>query len=283
MDLHLYLTRVKEIITANKKTAIACGSSAILLIAGLGFFTFFSMDAKPQADDVELAAFPVVVPTMGWGFALDTLQLARTEIKNGQSLSDILDNYGISGNERQLMIERAGEVFDLLSMRAGKPLITLSRDSTKAIDYLIYEPSVYEYIVLELTGAQRVYRVERPVTTQIETAAGIIDASLWQAMVDRGYSYELTDKMEDALQWSIDFHHLQANDSFRLLYERQYIEGEPTGVGRVLAAAYTTADTTFHSIYFEGPTAETTGYYDLNAKPMNAGFLKAPVKYSRIS
>jgi murein DD-endopeptidase MepM/ murein hydrolase activator NlpD len=283
VDLHKSLTHVKNAILANKKTAITLGSSALLLIACLGFFTFFSMDAKPETEDrVQLSAFPVIVPTMGWGFALDTLQLARTEIQSGQSLSDILDTYGLSGNERQLMIERAGEVFDLLGMRAGKPLIALSRDSSQVVDYLVYEPSVYEYIVLELTGDQKVYRTERPVMTQVETAAGIIDASLWQAMVDRGYSYELTDKMEDALQWSIDFHHLQPNEAFRLVYERKYIEGEPIGVGQVLAAEYTTADTTFHSIFFEG-TMETTGYYDLNAKPMNAGFLRAPVKYSRIS
>jgi murein DD-endopeptidase MepM/ murein hydrolase activator NlpD len=103
-------------------------------------------------------------------------------------------------------------------------------------------------------------------------------------MVDRGYSYELTAKMEQALKWSIDFHHLQKDDEFRLVYEQDYVEGKAVAVGNVMAAQYTTADTVFHSIYFDnGAESKETGYYDLAGKPMNAGFLKAPVEYARIS
>ena len=59
-------------------------------------------------------------------------------------------------------------------------------------------------------------------------------------MVDNGLSWDLTSKMEDALQWSIDFYHIQKNDSFRLVYDQTYLEDKKGGVDRVQAAHYKT-------------------------------------------
>lgn len=251
-------------------------------LISLGFYSQNQEAARPQKG-FELSSFPVTVPTMAWGFAIDTLQVDQSNIGEGQSLSDLLLAAGCSNDQMQQLIINARDVFDLRSMRAGKPLIKLSKDSTQAIDYLIYEPSAYSYIVFELKDDQSVWETKRDVITKVVTAAGIIEGSLWNAMIDRGYSYELTAKMEDALQWSVDFHHLQVDDEFRLIYEQDFIEGEPVAVKNVIAAQYKTGDTFFHSIYFDNGDPEVTGYYSLEGKPMNAGFLKAPVKYARIS
>jgi murein DD-endopeptidase MepM/ murein hydrolase activator NlpD len=198
----------------------------------------------------------------------------------------MLTELGLEPLDRQSVIDHASEVFDLLTLRAGKQYAVLARDTLQGADYLIYEPSVYEYIVFNLKGDHEVQKVKREIVTETRTAAGTIETSLWQAMVDNGYSFELTAKMEDALQWSIDFHHLQPADEFRLVFEQDLIEGQPVAVRAVQAASYRTADTIFYSFHFEspeGPQAEETGYYDEEGRPMNAGFLKAPVKYSRIS
>ena len=66
----------------------------------------------------------------------------------------------------------------------------------------------------------------RPITTKTKTSAGAIETSLWNALTDNGMSFELSSKMEDALQWSIDFHHLQKGDEFKLVYDQNFIEGE---------------------------------------------------------
>lgn len=254
---------------------------ALLALATLG--GFYSQQEEEIQPGIALSSFPVTIPTMGWGFALDTLQVRESLIDNGQSLSDILSTHQLDAERAYQLITNAGEVFDLRTMRAGKPIISLAKDSTQAFDYLVYEPSAYEYIVFELKDDLRVWKTEREVTTKTQVAAGIIEGSLWNAMIDRGYSFELTAKMEDALQWSIDFHHLQKDEEFRLVYEQDYIEGEPIAVGQVIAAEYRTADTVFHSIFFDNGPTDETGYYDLTGKPMNAGFLRAPVKYARIS
>ena len=118
-------------------------------------------------------------------------------------------------------------------------------------------------------------------TSMQKVSAGSIESSLWNAMVDNGMSFELTARMEDALQWSIDFHHLQKGDQFKLVYDENYIEGKPVGVGQVHAAYYKNFDNEYYAIYY--PEGKHQGYYDLEGRPMKAFFLKAPVKYSRIS
>lgn len=291
MDLIELSTRLRERATRAKRiTAIYWRRNrrlfswmgiALVTLATLG--GFYSQQEEEIQPGISLSSFPVTVPTMGWGFALDTLQVREELIANGQSLSDILSANQMDAERAYQLITNASEVFDLRTMRAGKPIIALAKDSTQAIDYLVYEPSAYEYIVFELKDDLKVWKTEREITTDVQVAAGIIEGSLWNAMIDRGYSFELTAKMEDALQWSIDFHHLQKDEEFRLVYEQDYIEGEPVAVGQVIAAEYRTADTVFHSIFFDNGHTEETGYYDLTGKPMNAGFLRAPVKYARIS
>ncbi len=266
---------------AQRKGFINLGAIVFGALLTLGFYSQ-NKDGEIQ-QGVDLASFPITVPEMAWGFAMDTLQQSQGSIQSGQFLADILIAQGVEGQDIQTLVQNASEVFNLLGMRAGKPLIQLSKDSTQAIDYLIYEPSVYEYIVFDLQNDLSVKKVKRPIKTVTESAAGIIKGSLWNAMVRRGYSYELTSKMEDALQWSVDFHHLQKDDEFRLIYEQDYVDGKAVGAGQVLLAAYKTADTVFYSLYFDGDVKDAVGYYDLDGKPMNAGFLRAPLKYSRIS
>ena len=260
-----------------------------LVAAGLACGTLLFLFTKQQnlqtsiasAEKVELSSFPITIPTIKYGFAIDTFQVVEDEIKSNQFLGDILSKYGVDYVSIEQLVQNAKPVFDIRHIRVGKPYMILAKDTTQRADYFIYEPSVYEYYVFHLKDDLKVEHVERPVTTEIQTMDGTINASLWQTMVDNGVSYELTAKMEDALQWSVDFYHVQKGDHFELIYEQNYIEGQKVGVGQVKAAHYTTGPTQFQAYWYENEKFQ--GYYDEKGRPMKKTFLKAPVKYSRIS
>jgi murein DD-endopeptidase MepM/ murein hydrolase activator NlpD len=264
-----------------------------LLLTGLALGTYlvFSNSQKSNIEaslsgieNVELSSFPMVIPTMKYGFAIDTFQVTEAIIEPNQFLADLLQQYNIDYLTVEKLATNAKDVFDIRHLRAGKPYTILSKDTTQAADYFIYEPSVYEYIVFDLKNDLQVKRVERPINKEVKTASGVVESSLWQAMTDNGLSYELTAKMEDALQWSVDFHHIQKGDAFNVVFEQNYIEGKPVGVGNVYAAHYQTLGNEFYAVWFdETEDVKIHGYYDLEGRPMNKGFLKAPVKYSRIS
>ncbi len=230
---------------------------------------------------VALGALPIVIPNLKYGFALDTFQhVKNAEIQNGQFFGEILSDAGMSYLDIEKMVQNADTLFDVKQFRVGKEYMLLSKDTAQGYEYFIYEPNVYNYTVFDLKNLS-VTKSERPITTNVEASKGAIESSLWNAMTDAGLSYNLTAKMEDALQWSVDFHHVQKGDEFKLIYDQDYIEGERVGAGKVHAAWYKTSGNEYNAFYFDHP--EHGGYYDAEGRPMNKGFLKSPVKYSRIS
>lgn len=233
-----------------------------------------------EANEPELGAFPIVAPTLKWGFAIDTFLLSENVIDNNQFFGDVLSAEGVDYVTIEALVRAAEDVFDVRNWRVGKPYFFLSKEGKEQPDYLIYEPSVFVFYVFDITN-KKVKRVERPITNVAKTSSGVIESSLWNAMIDGGMSYELADKMEDALQWSIDFHHTQKGDQFKLYYDEQIIDGDVVGIGNLHAALYKSGDTEFNAIYFEDE--KHPGFYDVEGRPMNKGFLRAPVKFSRIS
>lgn len=265
-----------------------------LLLAGLVLVLYFVGDLIEQkskignaasaslheATKVDLGAFPILTPNMRWGFALDTFTVREEKIKANQVLGSVLNSCGLSPQDIDQLVQKLNGRFEYKSWRTGKGYAVLSKPGQATADYIIYEPNAYEYYLFDLKNLD-FELVKRPVIKETITAEGMISSSLWKAMTDAGMSFELADKMEDALQWSVDFHHTQANDKFKLLYEQDFVEGKKANVGRLFAAHYQTGDQEFHAIYFEDK--EHPGYYDLEGRPMNKGFLKSPVKYARIS
>lgn len=264
-----------------KNVSIALGMLLLTVLVSYFWSTYStSKNMTSKVNLTTIGAFPVQIPTFKYGFALDTFMVSEDVIQSNQFLADILLKHNVDYLTIDELAKSTKEVFDVRNLRALKPYTILSKDTSRAADYFIYEPSVFYYVVYDLKN-RTAKKVERPISTKVENASGVIESSLWNTMTDNGLSYELAAKMEDALAWSIDFHHIQKNDRFKLVYEQQYIDGEKVGIGAVKAAYYKNYDNEYYAIAFENE--RHNGFYDLEARPMEKAFLKAPVKYSRIS
>lgn len=237
----------------------------------------------PPAPALSAAAFPITAPTLRFGLAIDTLTLRVDTIQEGQTLSDMLQDLGLDNQQTFDAANRFNSLLDVRVLRAGRTYTIIDDADTPGPDFLAYQPSIYEYIRLDLQESGLDERQELPVITHLELAAGEIESSLWNAMTDAGMSYALTDRMEDALQWSVDFYHVQPNDKFQLFYEKKEVEGETAAPGRVLAARYSTSGDDIYAFWYESPDSTYSGYFGLNGEPMKSTFLKSPVRFSRMS
>ena len=273
----LIKSTLKRIKPERKSTKLI--STSAVLAAFSAFFLLPNI-FTPQKAALPLSGFEVEAPTVHYGFALDTFEVAKGVIENNQFLSDLLSEQGLSAQDIDVLAKNTKETFDARNIRSGKPYMVLKNQETGTPEYFIYEPSQYNFLVYDLEALDAKF-VQRPIEKKIETASGVINTSLWDAMVGNGYSFDLAVRMEDALAWSIDFHHILQGDRFKLIYEQEYIEGEKVGVGMILGAYYKNGDNEYHAIYFENDIHG--GYYDLEGRSMEKAFLKAPVKYSRIS
>jgi murein DD-endopeptidase MepM/ murein hydrolase activator NlpD len=87
--------------------------------------------------------------------------------------------------------------------------------------------------------------------------------------------------MSDVYAWTIDFYGLQKGDHFKVIYEELYVDSAYIGTARILASEFTSSGKDFYAFYFEQDSIR--GYFDDVANSMRKSFLKAPLKFSRIS
>ena len=104
-------------------------------------------------------------------------------------------------------------------------------------------------------------------------------------MDNEGLNGYLAFEMADIYAWTIDFFRLQKNDKFKLVYEQLYINDTiPVGIGEVKAAYFEHGGKPFYAFKFlADSTLGIPDYFDDETNNLRRQFLKAPVKFSRIS
>jgi murein DD-endopeptidase MepM/ murein hydrolase activator NlpD len=237
--------------------------------------------AQVKTQNVFASPITTPRPTVKYGFVFDNYEVTEGEIQKNEFLGDLLQRHQVEYTQIDKLARKSMDVFDVRKMRVGKSYTILAEGKGKPARYMIYEPSVFEYIIYDLSGETDAKVVKRPVVLATKENAGIVTASLWNAIVDNGMSYEIAAKMETALAWQVDFHHIRKGDRFKLIYEEQYIDGKAVGVGEIKAAYFRNGDKEFNAYYFEDE--KHNGYFDDEGRPMKKGFLQSPVQYARIS
>ncbi len=230
----------------------------------------------------ELSAFSFFEPQQDYELLLDTFHLVQAEIQENQFLADILLPHNVSYQTIHNIAEVSEEVWSVKQLRPNKAYTIVKKDGSDTPDFFIYEPSVYKYVIYDLKNPDQTRLVEREITKKVNQSSGIIKDNLWFAMKDGGMRYDLIDRMEDAFEWSVDFHHLQKGDKFKLIYEEDYIEGEFVGYGNLIGAVFQNELNDYYAVYYENEKHK--GFFDLKGQPMKKAFLKSPIKFGgRIS
>lgn len=222
-----------------------------------------------------------------YGVCIDSLDVYRSEVKQGETLSTLLDKYGVSQTRVNQMVVSSKEIFDERTFRGGNKYAILSTpDSLSEVKYFIYEINRIDYIVYNLSDTITAAKGAKDVVTNRLHKEGVIESSLWNAMVDQGVNATLATSLSDVYQWSIDFFAIQKGDRFNVVYEEQFVEDKSIGIGTIYGAIFEHGSSNHYAIRFEyeDDKGETVvGYWDEEGKSLRSMFLKAPLNYSRIS
>ncbi len=241
--------------------------------------SFFPFQLNTQ---IKLGDFPVAIPTIQYGFVMESYEAKEAKVENNLTLGKLLSDSGVPFPAIQRLVDNCKGVFNVNSeFRVDKSYMLLSDKKSKEPLHLIFQPNVYEYVVFNLKNDFKVERIEKPIEIRNKEVQGVINSTLWETLVTQGISFEAAAKMEDALQWNVDFSHTQKGDQFKMIYDQKYIEGEEVGVGQVHAAYYNREGKESYAIWFDD--GEHKGFYDLEGRAITSNFLKSPVKYTRIS
>jgi murein DD-endopeptidase MepM/ murein hydrolase activator NlpD len=119
--------------------------------------------------------------------------------------------------------------------------------------------------------------------TRVTLRAGEIRSSLFGAADEIGLPDAITMALADIFGGDIDFHHdLRQGDRFIVVYETRYVDGEPIGTGRVMAAEFVNRGATFRAFLWRAPDG-SEGYYTDDGRSTKKAFLRSPMEFSRVT
>ncbi len=202
-------------------------------------------------------------------------------IKPGDTISSLLGDLLSPGKINELAL-KCREVHPLSTIAAGQPYkISLKDGSLKRFSYDI--DSNDKLIICCELDEFTISKEPIEYTVKQVAVRGTIESSLFQAVVNSGESESLAIQLADIFAWDINFFNdIQEGDTFEILVEKRFRNGQPADNGRLLAANFTVQDKTYQAFYFRDGN-QPPGYYDSKGCSLRKAFLKAPLSYSRIS
>jgi len=202
------------------------------------------------------------------------------KVKSGDSLAKILRRLGYSartthniakakGNNTKLLQKlNIGDKLHIAKNKEGK-LVSISYPLNKTETLLInWEKDHYQS-----------HKESKTVEIRQATAHGVIKSNFWNAGIEAGLDDGQIINLANIFGWDIDFAmDIRKNDSFHVVYEEQYLDGEFIGTGKILAAEFINQDDPYQAIRFTDDE-----FYSANGKSMRKAFLRAPVNFRYIS
>lgn len=273
------IIKARDIIR-HHKTGLIVLAIAGLLIVFRSVVLFYSSVTLNNLEKIETPQ-----PTLLYGIPVDSLHVETGRLRPGQTLSGLLMDRGISPQMIDSLSRQAISILPPKNLKAGQPYTFISTaDSMHKPLYFIYENNPVSYTIFYLDGKLGARRVEKEINIEKAWLSTKIESSLWEALSKNENETELALALENVFGWSLDFFALQKGDEFAAIYEKQFCEGNTIGTGRVLAARFTRKDQEIWAFYYDpDSTGNYAGYYNEKGENMKRAFLKAPLKYARIS
>ncbi len=121
--------------------------------------------------------------------------------------------------------------------------------------------------------------LKKEVELRSQFASAAIRSNFWSAGIEAGLSEAQIMNLAGIFGWDIDFAlDIRAGDSFSVLYETQYVDGEFISNGNIVAAQFQNQGHLYQAV------RHTDGnYYKPDGASMRQAFLRAPVSFQYVS
>jgi len=204
-------------------------------------------------------------------------------VRAGQSLSDIFHEQGLGATDLQRALDSQGDASALRHIRPGQEF-AFSMDATGSLSAMRFERSDSTRVVLHFgAGDVTESTVERSVERRTHIAHGVVTRSLFYAGEQAGLTDQMVLKLANAFGYDIDFaQDLREGDSFSVVYDDVYREGEHLRDGDIIAATFINQGKRYTAIRYTNADGETM-YYTEEGRPLRKSFLRTPVEFTRIS
>ena len=236
---------------------------------------------KSSDADAHVADTDTLVNVGPMGFDQDSLTVKEGVVKSGQFFSTLLGSLGMNAQDAYNLTQACDTVFDVKTLRVGQSYKAYYSTEDK-LEYLVYDRDRMSCVVFDCTSPFDAWVYVKPVEFRDRYADVTISSSLWNDMLAADVSPLLILSLSDIYAWTVDFFGLQKGDRFRVLYQEKLCDGNVIAVDTVRYAVFSHNGEDFPAIMFDQKDGGNI-WWNEKGESMRKAFLKAPLKYSRIS
>lgn len=251
---------------SSERTSIALNLSDAALAESLNKGTLTADDV----DDKE----PVI---SHWRWQDET-------VRSGDNLSAIFQRAKVSTSAMYRLLEDKDFATQLKRIFPGQQFRFAFTDDEQlvTIQYVISQLEYIDFIATE-DGRFTAEHIRVQPDIQLSYRTATIDDSLFLAGQKADIPQNLIMQLADIFSGVIDFvYDPRKGDSFDVLYEEKFINGEKIGTGNLLAASYHGGTETYTAYRYDNGNGKV-GYYNADGVSMRKTFLRAPLDFTRIS
>jgi murein DD-endopeptidase MepM/ murein hydrolase activator NlpD len=251
-----------------------CVIALALLLPFIGVAGYRALERRhPASTPPVVNAAPVPSPPAAPAF----VEFSDTFRKN-ETITDALARHGMTNLQVLELVQATRPVYSLRKVIAGREFAG-NLTSNGEFHEFRYRIDDEKYLTVYRDGDRFVPLIKKfNYETRTESFAGVIENSLYLAVTDAGEQALLAGELAEIFTWDVDFYtDMQKGDSFRILLEKQYLNGKFARYGKILAADLAVQNKVFSAFRFQNE------YYDSRGNALRKTFLKSPLKFARIS
>jgi murein DD-endopeptidase MepM/ murein hydrolase activator NlpD len=209
------------------------------------------------------------------------LEISGT-VKKGETLFDIFKRYKLDIADLLKMKEASADIHRLKTLSPGQTYKIIV-DDEKGVNSFVYCIDDDNILYVTRNGSEfcaEKMRIEYE--TRIQQKGGLVKNNLIASIGEGRENLMVALQISDIFSWDIDFNtDLRDGDTFRVIVEGYYLNGELKKYGNVLAAEFINNGEAYHAYRFQ--KNGEVDYYDDAGKSLKKVFLKAPLSFRRIS
>jgi len=210
----------------------------------------------------------------------NSLEWISVEVKKGDILSSIFKRAKVDTATMQAVLDSGKSARNLTRLFPGMQ-VEFGFNAKHELQELRYNLSNLKTLRISRNdkGGFDAKELQKEIEVRTEVVAGIISGSFWNSAQNAGLTDAQINDLANVFGYDIDFAlDIRSGDSFSVLYERQYTEGQFIGNGAILAAQFQNQGQVYQAV------RHTDGnFYKADGGSMRQAFLRAPVNFRYVS
>ncbi len=209
------------------------------------------------------------------------------EIGENETLSDALLQYaGVTPQMVHDLVKSMKGSFDFRNCHEGHSYeLALSPDYKTLRRFVYTESRVNSYTVINKNGLYSVQKEVKDTDKKTVFVQGTLQDSLYATITKMGETPYLAGEVVKMFEYDIDFYsESKEGDSFGVLVEKEYLNGEFLRYGKILYGFYNGKSTgNKEGYYFKSADSKIYGYFNAQGKYTQKAFLKTPVDIGKVT